>query len=156
MRGGEARTRRRIVGRNRKARHEYEVLNTLETGVELAGSEVKSLRAGHLSFQDAHAVVRDGELWLRSLHIAPYREAGAAGHDATRPRRLLVHRHEIRKLAAAVDEKGLALVPLSVYFSRGLAKVELGVVRGRKMHDKRERLRRREQDLEAERAMKRA
>ena len=144
---------RRLVARNRKARHEYEVLDRLETGVELRGWEVKSLRAGHISFQDSHAAVKNGELWLHSVHISPYEQA-TADIDPTRPRRLLAHRHEINRLASAVAEKGLTLVPLSVYFVRGRAKVELGVARGRKLHDKRETLRRKEQDREAERAMK--
>ena len=144
---------RKVVARNRKARHEFDILETVEAGMELRGPEVKSMRAGQLSFQDAFARVERGEVWLHSLHISPYKAANRANVDPIRPRRLLLNRKEIRHLAAKVDEKGLTLVPLDVYFSRGYAKVTLGVARGRKLHDKREALKRREQDREARRAM---
>jgi len=144
---------RKVVARNRKARHEYEVLETLEAGMELKGPEVKSLRAGEVSFQDAFARVERGEVWLHSLHISPYEQANRANVDPVRPRRLLLHKQEIRRLVGKVDEKGLTLVPLEIYFSRGRAKVSLAVARGRKLHDKREELKRRQQDREARRAM---
>jgi SsrA-binding protein len=121
--------------------------------MELRGPEVKSMRAGQVSFQDAFARVDRGEVWLHSLHISPYEQANRANVDPIRPRRLLLNRKEIRHLAAKVDEKGLTIVPLEIFFTRGYAKVTLGVARGRKLHDKREALKRREQDREAQRAM---
>jgi SsrA-binding protein len=144
---------RQVVARNRKARHEFDILETVEAGMELKGPEVKSIRAGHVAFQDAFARVERGEVWLHSLHISPYEQANRANVDPVRPRRLLLNRREIRHLASKVDEKGLTLVPLDIYFSRGYAKVTLGVARGRKLHDKREALKRREQEREAQRAM---
>ena len=144
---------RKVVARNRRARHEFDILETVEAGMELKGPEVKSIRAGHVSFQDAFARVERGEVWLHSLHISPYEQANRANVDPVRPRRLLLNRREIRHLGAKVDEKGLTLVPLDVFFSRGYAKVTLGVARGRKLHDKREALKRREQEREAQRAM---
>lgn len=143
----------KIVATNRKARHEYEVLETVEAGMELRGPEVKSLRAGHVSFQDAHARVERGEVWLHSLHISPYEQANRFNVDPVRPRRLLLGKQEIRRLAAKTEEKGLTLVPLDIHFSRGYAKVTLALARGRKLHDKREALKRREQEREARRAM---
>ena len=142
-----------VVARNRKARHEFEILETLEAGMELRGPEVKSLRAGHVSFLDAFARVERGEVWLHSLHINPYEQANRFNVDPTRPRRLLLNRQEIRRLATKIDEKGLTLVPLDIHFSRGYAKVTLAVGRGKKLHDKRETLKRREQEREAQRAM---
>lgn len=144
---------RQVVARNRKARHEFDILETVEAGMELKGPEVKSIRAGQVAFQDAFARVDGGEMWLHSLHISPYEQANRANPDPVRPRRLLLNRREIRHLAQKVEEKGLTLVPLDIYFSRGYAKVTLGVARGRKLHDKREALKRREQDREARRAM---
>ncbi len=144
---------RRVVARNRKARHAFDVLETVEAGMELKGPEVKSIRAGQVSFQDAFARVERGEVWLHSLHVSPYEQANRFNVDPIRPRRLLLNKQEIRRLAANVDEQGLTLVPLDIYFSRGYAKVTLAVARGRKLYDKREELKRREQDREARRAM---
>lgn len=144
---------RKIVARNRKARHQFEILETFEAGLELKGPEVKSLRSGGVSFQDAFARVDGGEIWLHSLHISPYEQANRFNVDPVRPRKLLLNKVEIRQLAAKTDEKGLTLVPLDIYFSRGYAKVTLGVARGRKLHDKREELKRRQQDREARRAI---
>lgn len=144
---------RHVVARNRKARHEFEVLETVEAGMELRGPEVKSLRAGHVSFLDSFARVERGEIWLHSLHISPYEQANRFNVDPTRPRRLLLNKQEIRRLATKTDEKGLTLVPLDIHFSRGYAKVTLAVGRGKKLHDKRESLKRREQEREARRAM---
>jgi SsrA-binding protein len=144
---------RKVVARNRKARHEYEVLETYEAGMELVGPEVKSLRAGGVSFQDAFARVDKGEVWLHSLHISPYEEANRFNVDPLRTRRLLLHREEIRRLAVKTEEKGLTLVPLDIYFLRGRAKLTLAVGRGKKLHDKRETLKRKQQDREARRAM---
>ena len=144
---------RKVVARNRKARHEFEVLETFEAGMELRGPEVKSLRAGGVSFQDAFARLDGDQLWLHSLHISPYEQANRANVDPLRPRRLLMHRQEIRRLIGKVEEKGLTLVPLEIYFSRGYAKVTLALARGRKLHDKREELKRRQLDREARRAV---
>ena len=144
---------RQIVARNRKARHEYEILETLEAGMELRGPEVKSLRAGQVSFQDAFARIESGEAWLYSLHISPYEQANRANVDPLRPRRLLLHKQEIRKLVGHVEEKGLTLIPLEIYFSRGFAKVTIAVARGRKLHDKRDALKKKQLDREARRAV---
>jgi SsrA-binding protein len=144
---------RRIVARNRKARHEYEILETFEAGMELRGPEVKSLRAGAVSFQDSFARVEGGQVLLYSLHISPYEQANRYNVDPVRPRRLLLNRNEIRQLVVKTEEKGLTLVPLEIYFVRGYAKVTLAVARGKKLYDKRETLKRRQQDREARRAM---
>lgn len=144
---------RRVVARNRKARHEYEILASYEAGLALRGPEVKSLRGGGVSFQDAFARVESGEVWLHNLHISPYEQANRFNVDPVRPRRLLLTRQEIRQLAVKTEEKGLTLVPLEIYFTRGYAKVELAVGRGKKLHDKRETIKRRQQDREARRAM---
>lgn len=145
--------RRKVVARNRKARHEYDVLETFEAGMALKGPEVKSLRAGKASFQDAFARIDGGEVWLYSLHISPYEQANRANVDPLRARKLLLNRDEIRSLIGKVEEKGLTLVPLEIYFKRGYAKILLALARGRKLHDKREELKRRIQDREARRAM---
>lgn len=146
---------RKIVATNRKARHEYEILDTWEAGLVLKGPEVKSLREGKVSFTDAFARVERGEVWLYSLHISPYEQANRWNDDPLRPRKLLLNRSEIRKMVGTVEEKGLTLVPLDIYFTRGLAKVTLALGRGRKLHDKREKLKRQTMDREAERAMDR-
>jgi len=144
------------VARNRKARHEFEVLETFEAGIELRGPEVKSIRSGHVSFHDAHGRVESGEIWLYSLHISPYEQANRFNVDPLRPRRLLLNKNEIRRIGSKIAEKGLTLVPLEIYFVRGYAKVGLGLARGRKLHDKRELLKRRQQDKEASIELKRA
>ena len=146
---------RKVVATNRKARHEYEVLETLEAGLVLKGPEVKSLREGKVGFQDAFARVEGGEVWLHSLHISPYEQANRFNEDPLRVRKLLLNRHEIRRLVGKVEEKGLTLIPLEIYFRGGHAKVTLGLARGRKLYDKREKLKRRTQDDEARRAMDR-
>ncbi len=130
---------------NRRARHDYEILETFEAGIVLSGPEVKSLRAGHANLTDAHALVRGGELWLVNLHISPYRPAAHDNpEDPRRPRKLLVHRKELARLAGKLREKGLALVPLRIYFNaRGWAKVELAIARGKKKYDKRQTLKER-------------
>lgn len=144
---------RRIVASNRKARHEYHILDTWEAGLVLKGPEVKSLRDGKVAFQDAFARVEDGEVWLYSLHISPYEQANRFNEDPTRPRKLLLRSDQIRKLIGSVEEKGLTLIPLDIYFRRGYAKVTLGLARGKKLHDKRETLKRRTQEREARRAI---
>jgi SsrA-binding protein len=144
---------RKSVARNRKARHEFEILETFEAGIELKGPEVKSIRAGQVSFQDAHARLEGGQVWLHSLHINPYQQANRANADPLRVRRLLLNLDEIRRLIGKVEEKGLTLVPLEIYFSRNFAKVTIALARGKKLHDKREDLKRRQQDLDARRAV---
>lgn len=144
---------RKVVARNRKARHEYEILETFEAGMVLKGPEVKSLRDGKSSFQDAFARVDGGEVWLHSLHISPYEQANRFNEDPLRVRKLLMNRHEIRRLVGKVEEKGLTLVPLEIYFVRGNAKVQLGLARGKKLHDKREALKQKQLDREARRAV---
>lgn len=144
---------RKVVATNRKARHDYEILETMEAGIVLKGPEVKSLRAGKVGFQDAFARVSGAEVWLHSLHISPYEQANRFNEDPLRTRKLLLGRNEIRRLVGKVEEKGLTLVPLDLHFRRGFAKVTLGLARGRKQHDKREKLRRQELEREARRAM---
>ena len=145
---------RSIISRNRKARHEYEVLETLEAGLVLRGAEVKSVRAGKVGFKDAFARLENREMWLYNLYISPYEPATRWNADPERPRKLLLKRSEIRRLIGKVEEKGLTLVPLDIYFRRGYAKLTLALARGRKLYDKREKLRRRTQEREAERAMR--
>jgi SsrA-binding protein len=142
------------IARNRRARHEYEVIDTFEAGIALIGPEVKSLRAGRANLGDAYGVVRGGECWLEKLHISPYEPATRENADPQRSRRLLLHGREIRKIRSRVVEKGLTVVPLSLYFKNGLAKVELGLVRGKRVRDKREDLKRREAQRETARAMR--
>ena len=144
---------KKVVASNRKARHEFEILETFEAGLVLRGPEVKSLREGKVGFQDAYARLEGGEVWLHSLHISPYEQANRYNEDPLRPRKLLLNRQEIRRLVGRVEEKGLTLVPLEIYFRRGFAKVTLALARGRKLYDKREKLKRRTQDEEARRAM---
>jgi SsrA-binding protein len=145
---------RRVVASNRKARHEYHILDTWEAGMVLKGPEVKSLREGKVAFQDAFARIDRGEVWLHSLHISPYEQANRANVDPMRTRKLLLHNHEIRKLVGKVEEKGLTLVPLDVYFRRGNAKVTLALAKGKQLHDKREKLKKRTQEMEARRAIR--
>jgi SsrA-binding protein len=144
---------KRIVARNRKARHEYEIMETFEAGLVLKGPEAKSLREGKVGFQDAYARLEGGEVWLHSLHISPYEQANRYNEDPLRPRKLLLNRHEIRRLIGKVEEKGLTLIPLEVYFRRGYAKITLALARGRKTYDKREKLKRKTQEEEARKAM---
>jgi SsrA-binding protein len=142
------------VIRNRKARHEFEILDELEAGLVLVGAEVKSLRAGKAAFNDAFARVEDGELWLYNLHIAPYEQASIDVPDPLRRRKLLVHGHQLDRLAVQTAEKGLTLVPLDLHFSGGVAKIKLAVARGKKLHDKRESLKRDAMRREVERALR--
>ena len=129
----------RPIAENRKARHKYQIIDTLECGIVLVGSEVKSLRNGKVSLAEAYGRVRDGEVWLVGCDIAEYAQANQWNHDPKRPRKLLIHKREKDKFAAQAHEKGLTLVPLKMYFNqRGIAKVLLGICRGRKLHDKRE------------------
>jgi SsrA-binding protein len=144
----------RLVSENRKARHDYEILETFEAGLVLTGSEVKSLRAGRATLKDSYARVDRGEAFLHNAHISPYAAASHFGHEPERERKLLLHRAEIDKLTGRVQERGLTIVPLKIYFKNGRAKVLLGVGRGRKAYDKREAIKRREMDREADRAVR--
>ncbi len=146
----------RVVAENRKARHRFEVLDSLECGIALVGSEVKSLRAGKVSLAEAYARVRAGDAWLVGCDIAEYPQATLWNHEPKRPRKLLLHRQQIRKFANQAHEKGLTLVPLKIYFNqRGVAKVLIGLCRGRKLHDKRDKLRKEDQRRDIERALRR-
>jgi SsrA-binding protein len=144
----------KVVASNRKARHDYDVLDTFEAGMALVGTEVKSLRDGKIVLKDAHARVEDGELWLVGVHVAPYEQAdGFGGHDPERRRKLLLHRWEIDELGERTAREGLTIVPLAVYFRDGRAKVELGLARGRRSYDKRHAIAERDAAREAARAM---
>ncbi len=143
---------RKVVASNRKARHDYDRLESVECGIVLTGSEVKSLRAGQVVLKDAYAEIRGAEMWLLSLHIAPYQFARGGGHDPERPRKLLLHRREIERLIGKVNEQGLTLIPMSIYFAHGLAKVEIALARGRRTYDKRQAIREREEKREMDRA----
>jgi len=145
---------RKLVATHRKARFEYEILETVEAGIALVGPEVKSLRAGNASLADAYAVVRRGEVFLVGAHVSPYAQASRENPDPRRERKLLLHRAEITRLAGKVAERGLTLVPLSLYFQDGRAKVELALARGRRRYDKREAIRRREQEREVRRTVR--
>jgi SsrA-binding protein len=144
----------RIVASNRRARHEYEILETVEAGLVLRGTEVKSLRTGQVNFKDSYATVRSGEAWLLGCHISPYSHGTDANHDPERDRKLLLHTREIRRLVGKISEKGLTVVPLKLYFKNGRAKVELGLARGKKLHDKRAALRERETRREMDKAVR--
>jgi SsrA-binding protein len=147
----------KLIAANRKARRNYEVLETIEAGLVLRGSEVKSLREAQVQIGEAYAQVSGGEAWLHSMHVAPYANAQThSGHDPDRRRKLLLHASEIERLRHLVDEQRLALVPLSLYFKEGRAKVELALARGRKSYDKRQVLAERDAQREADRAIARA
>lgn len=142
------------IATNRKAQFNYEITERYEAGIQLLGSEVKSLRAGQADLKDSYAMVRRGEMWLVGARISPYEFAHEGGHDPDRDRKLLLHRHEIDRLASRIAEKGLTLVPIRLYFKDGKAKVELGLGKGKARYDKRETLKRRQADREMERAMR--
>lgn len=145
---------KKTVASNRKARHEYEILETMEAGVVLKGPEVKSIRNGKVSLAGSFARVDDGEVWIHDMHVTPYDPASRWNSDPTRPRKLLLNAAEIRRLIGATQEKGLTLVPLELYFKRGYAKVAIGLARGKKLHDKRETLKRRTHQREMEREIR--
>lgn len=143
-----------VVATNRRARHDYEILETVEAGIMLRGSEVKSLRESKVTISDAYARIVDRELWLIGLHISPYSHAAShTGHLVDRDRKLLIHRSELDDLKARLDQEHLTLVPLSLYFTDGRAKIEIGLARGRKTHDKRQAIAKRDADMEARKAM---
>jgi SsrA-binding protein len=143
---------RKLITSNRRALHDYEILETVEAGLVLVGPEVKSLREGRANLSDSYAVLRRGEAFLVNAHVSPYDKAGRDNPEPRRERKLLMHRAELRRLGPKLAERGFTLVPLSLYFKAGRAKVELGLARGKKQYDKREALKKREQDREIERA----
>jgi SsrA-binding protein len=141
----------KLVSTNRKARHEYEILETYEAGIVLKGTEVKSLRLGNANLSDGYAIIKNGEVWLLGMHISPYDRGSYANVDPVRTRKLLLHKSEIRKLVGRTAERGLALVPLKVYFKNNLTKVLIGVGRGKRAYDKRRAIARREVEREVRR-----
>ncbi len=147
---------RQVFCENRQARFNYEILETYEAGLELLGTEVKSIKAGQANLQDAYALVRNGEIVLLNMYVAPHRTTGKYfNHEPRRTRKLLMHKNEIRKLGGSVSQKGLTLIPLRLYAERGWIKVAIALVRPKKLHDKREDIRKREDQREMARAMKR-
>ena len=146
----------KVISDNRQARYLYEILETFEAGIELVGTEVKSIRAGKVNLRDGYALIRNGEALLINVHISPYQASGQYfNHDPRRTRKLLLHRREISKLVGKLEQQGLTLVPLKMYFKGSWVKVSLGLGKGKKLHDKRETLKRRQDQREMERAMKR-
>jgi SsrA-binding protein len=152
---GKSQPGRQILASNRKARHNYSILETFEAGVVLLGTEVKSLRDGRASLADAYATVDDGEVWLRNLHIPEYHHGSWTNHDPRRTRKLLLHRRQIDVLIGKIRDGNLALVPLALYFSDGKVKVELALARGKRAHDKRQDMARRDAQREVVRALSR-
>ena len=144
----------RAIATNRRARFEYEILDTWEAGLALLGPEVKALRTGKANLSDAYATVRRGEAFLVNAHISPYEKAGRDNADPRRERKLLLHRREIARLQGAVAEKGLTLIPLKLYFKNGRAKVQIGLARGKRKYDKRQTIRRREEEREIQRVVR--
>jgi SsrA-binding protein len=143
----------KTVATNRKARHDFAILETVECGIQLTGSEVKSLRLGQASLVDCYARLRDGEMWLEGMHIPPYEQGDKRTHEPMRPRKLLLHRRQIEALQRDSVEKGLALVPLRVYSSHGMAKVDLALARGKRQHEKRQSIAKRDAQREVEREL---
>lgn len=145
----------KVISDNRQARYLYEILETYEAGIQLTGTEVKSIRAGKVNLQDGYALLRGGEVWLINVHISPYTASGQYfNHEPRRTRKLLLHRQEIRKLIGKVEQQGLTLVPLKMYLKRGWVKVSIALAKGKKVHDKREDIKRRQDQREMQRAMK--
>src|SRR5262245_45107915 len=144
---------RKMVAQNRKARHDYHVEDTFEAGLVLTGTEVKSLRAGRASLVDGFAEVKDDEMWLQGVHIPQYTEGTWTNHEPRRARKLLLHRREIERIESRVNERGLTVVPLALYFKDGKAKVEIALARGKRAYDKRQAIAKREADREAAREM---
>lgn len=144
----------KYITRNRKARHDYLITDTIEAGIELLGSEVKSLREGKVNISDAYAVIEHQQVFLRNLHISPYKMASSDGHEPLRVRRLLLHKREIRKLKSKTEQKGMTLIPLAIYFKKNLIKIELAAAIGRKKYDKRQAMAKNEADKKIKNALK--
>ena len=146
----------KVISDNREVRFRYEILETYEAGIELKGTEVKSIREGKVNLRDGYALIRDGEAWLLNVHISPYQKTtDYFNHDPRRTRRLLLHKQEIRKLIGKVEQQGLTLVPLKMYFKKGFVKITIALGKGKKIHDKRETIKQRQDQREMSRAMKR-
>jgi SsrA-binding protein len=145
----------KTIAVNRKAYHDYNIFESMEVGIVLTGTEIKSIRAGRVNIRDAYAKPDGNELWLYNAHIAGYQAGSYHDHEPNRPRKLLMHRKQINEMAAVSNQKGLTLVPLKLYIKKGIAKLELGVARGKRFHDKRETIAQRESDREIERTLKR-
>lgn len=144
----------RIAISNRKARHDYEIIDVYEAGIVLKGPEVKSLRMGRANLQDSYADLKQGEVWLHNMHISPFEQANRFNHDPVRDRKLLLNKSEIRRLIGKTTEKGLTLIPLKIYFKNGKAKVELALAKGKKEYDRREDIKKRETDRELRRTFR--
>ncbi len=144
----------KVVVTNRKARHEYFIEDTLEAGLELTGTEIKSIRAGRANLQEAHIAPRGGEMWVVGMHVAQYDPAHHANHDPLRPRKLLMHRREIDRWAEAAQQKGYTIIPLRLYLRRGMAKLEIGLAKGKKLYDKRETIAKRDSERRIRRALR--
>ena len=144
----------KVIAKNKKSLHDYFILSTYEAGIVLQGTEIKSIRESHLNFKDSYALVKEGELWLIGMHISPYEKGNIYNHDPLRPRKLLMHSREIERLRKSSMEKGLTLVPLSIYLKNGRVKVELGLAKGKYLYDKREQKEKRQAKREMERALK--
>lgn len=147
-------SRDRTIATNRRARYDYDLLDTIEAGLVLTGTEIKSVRAGRVNLSDAHAAPREGEMWLHNVHIAEYSAGNLNNHEPKRPRKLLLRRDQIARLSKQVSERGLTVVPLKLYITRGYAKVELAVARGRKRFDKRRAIIERDREREARDAVR--
>lgn len=147
--------RRESIAKNRRARFDYTILDTWEAGIVLTGSEVKSLRDGKANITDAYAILKDGEVYLLNLHVSPYEKASFFNHEPTRTRKLLLHKKEIKKMIGSVERQGLTLIPLELYFKRGRAKVAIALGKGKQMHDKRQDLKRKDDERDMQRAVRR-
>jgi SsrA-binding protein len=143
------------IARNKRARHDYQILETWEAGLVLTGTEVKSLRNGKATLTDAYGIVKDGEVWLLNLHISPYEQGNQFNHEPERTRKLLLHRREIKRLIGAVERQGLTLIPLDLYFKHGIAKVTMALGKGKQLHDKRESAKERDAEREIAREFRR-
>lgn len=148
------RSGKKFIAHNRKARHEYEILETFDAGLVLTGTEIKSVRAGKVSMADAFARPEGGEMWLQNMHIAPYEQGNRFNVESRRTRKLLLHKREIERITGRINERGLTVVPLAVFLQNGYAKLELGLGRGKKIYDKREDIARREQNRDLQRELK--
>ena len=144
----------KIISENRRARHDYFVEEKIEAGIILTGTEIKSIRAGRVNLKDGFAEVLDGEMWLNAVHISPYEQGNRFNHEPLRRRKLLLHRSEIVKLAAKVQKQGMTLIPLKIYLVRGMAKLELGLCRGKKLYDKRDDMAARDARREIDRSLR--
>ncbi|MCC5890077.1 MAG: SsrA-binding protein SmpB [Alkalibacterium sp.] len=144
----------KLIAQNRKARYEYTILDTIEAGIVLQGTEIKSIRAGRINLKDGYASIRNGEIWLVNVHISPFEQGNQFNHDPVRPRKLLMKKKQIDRLIGEVKQGGITLVPLKVYIKNGFAKVLIGLAKGKKQYDKRETIKRRDQDRQLRRAIK--